>query len=59
MAKKKKGVVSDGESDTSIKADAANASPPVMYGSEVHCSRCGGMVNFNGCPDADCPVRKK
>ena len=28
------------------------------FGHEVYCSRCCGMVNFNGCADAHCPVKK-
>lgn len=42
------------------KTTAAPEKPkPVSYGSEVHCSKCQGMVNFNGCAEADCPIRTK
>ena len=39
--------------------DPAATEPAVFagpYGGEVMCSKCSGMVNFNGCAEQGCPV---
>ena len=41
------------------KTESATEEPKPFkggYGSEVKCQRCQGMVNHNGCADAECPV---
>lgn len=42
------------------KKDEAPAQPkPITYGGEVHCQKCQGMVNHNGCAEVGCPIRRK